>query len=111
MLLLPLPVAEFLFGLPLIRRPAYLVKTVPETPLEEELTPDLLLVEIREGHLKWAHLKCPKCGDHIQLPMAGKEYWGISVDFLRRPTLAPSIWERQTCGAHFFVRKGNILGC
>lgn len=108
---LPLPLVEILFGFPFVRRPTYLVKTVLETPLEEELPADFLLVEIRDGHLKWVHLKCPKCGDHIQLPMAGKERWGITVDFLWRPTLAPSIWERQTCGAHFFIRKGQILGC
>lgn len=110
-MLLPLPIAEFVFGLPFFRRPAYLAKIVPETPLDNELSPDLLLVEIREGHLKWVHLRCPKCGDQIQLPMAGKDCWNLRVDFLRRPTLSPSIWERQTCGAHFFVRHGNILGC
>lgn len=108
---LPLSVAEVLFGLPLIRRPAYLAKIVPESPLDEELPAKYLLVEIREGHLKWVHLKCPKCGDHIRLPMAGKERWAITIDFLWRPTLVPSIWERQSCGAHFFVRKGSILGC
>lgn len=109
-MILPLFVAEFIFGLPLLRRPVYLVKIVPESPSEEELPPDLLLIEIREGHFKWAHIKCPKCGDHISLPLAGKERWKINIDLLRKPTIEPSIWESQTCGGHFFVRKGSILG-
>jgi hypothetical protein len=61
--------------------------------------------------LKWTHLLCPKCGDHIELPLAGRERWSVKTDFLRRPTLAPSVWEKATCGAHFFVRKGKVLWC
>jgi hypothetical protein len=45
------------------------------------------------------------------LPLAGKEKWTVKVDLLRRPTLHPSIWERRTCGAHFFVRRGRRLWC
>jgi Family of unknown function (DUF6527) len=75
------------------------------------LRTDILVLEIRNGHRKWAHLACPKCGDHIQLPMAGGERWFVKVDILRRPTLSPSIWERQTCGAHFFINRGRLLWC
>ena len=48
---------------------------------------------------------------HIQLPLAGKQRWSVNVDYLRRPTIAPSIWETDSCGAHFFVRKGELLWC
>jgi len=94
-----------------MRRPKYLARDVPESPRPKELRPDLLFVEVRGGFLKWIHLSCPKCGEQIQLPLAGKERWSLKVDVLRRPTLAPSIWETGGCGAHFFVRAGAIVWC
>lgn len=108
---LPISLAERVLKLPFLRRPKYLAYEVSESPTQAELQTHLLFVEVREGYLKWTHLSCPKCGDHIQLPMAGKSRWKLKVDFLRRPTLAPSIWETGSCGAHFLIRKGEILWC
>ena len=109
MLCLPLSLMEYVFHLPFLRRPRFLAEAAPESPTVEGLQPNLLIVEIRDGHLKWAHFLCPKCSDHIELPLAGKAPWSIKVDLLRRPTLAPSIWEKASCGAHFFLRKGEVL--
>jgi len=109
--LLPLFLIELVFRLPFLSRPAFLVDVVSECPAREELRAGMVLVEMRDGYLKWAHLECPKCGDHIQLPLAGKDQWTIKVDFLSRPTLAPSIWERTTCGAHFFLTRGRLDWC
>lgn len=111
MRLLPLFLLEFVFRLPFLPRPAFLADVVSECPSREELQSDMVLVEMRGGYLKWAHLQCPKCGDHIQLPLAGSDRWTVKVDFFRRPTLAPSIWEQAPCGAHFFVRKGKPVWC
>jgi|ERR1039457_93673 ribosomal protein S27AE len=110
-LLLPISFAERILNFPFMHRPQYLAIVVSESPSEDELRPNLLLYEMRDGYLKWSHLICPKCGEHIQLPMAGKERWSLKIDFLRRPTLAPSIWETQSCGAHFFIQQGDILWC
>jgi hypothetical protein len=111
MLSLPLGVTELIFRLLGMRRPRFLAHAEPEAPSLQELGPNLIVLEIRGGHLKWAHLLCPKCGDQIQLPLAGRTCWSVKVDLLRRPTLAPSIWERQSCGAHFFIKKGELLWC
>jgi len=108
---LPLALIERIFCLPFMRRPRFLVQAAPESPSLEELLPNLMVLEIRGGYLKWAHLICPKCGDHIQLPLAGNARWSVKVDLLRRPTIAPSIWETESCGAHFFVKKGKVLWC
>jgi hypothetical protein len=108
---LPLALIERIFRLPFMRRPRLLAQAAPECPSPEELRPNLVILEIRGGYLKWAHLSCPKCGDHIQLPLAGKTRWSVKVDVLRRPTFAPSIWETESCGAHFFVEKGELLWC
>jgi hypothetical protein len=90
--------------------PSLLAVTAPESPALEELRADIVVLEIRDGYLKWAHL-CPRCGDRIQLPLPGKDKWTLKIDPLRRPTLHPSIWERRSCGAHFFVRRGRRLWC
>jgi Family of unknown function (DUF6527) len=108
---LPLSVIECIYKLPFISRPRFLADAVPECPSREELRAGMVFIEIRSGYLKWVHLLCPTCGDHIQLPLAGRERWSIKLDFLRRPTLAPSIWEKASCGAHFLVRKGKLLWC
>jgi hypothetical protein len=107
----PLFLIEWIYRLPFISRPHFLADEVSECPSREELRPNMLFVEIRGGHLKWVHLVCPRCNDHTQLPLAGVERWSLKLDFLRRPTVAPSIWEKATCGAHFFVRKGRLLWC
>jgi hypothetical protein len=104
---LPLALAEWVFKLPWMRRPHWLATVADGRPSDEVLCAGLVILEIREGHLKWAHVLCPKCGDHIELPMAGGEKWTVKVDWLRRPTFSPSIWERTTCGAHFFIRGGK----
>lgn len=105
----PFKVIEALHRLPFLRKPEFFARVIPESPCSAELVPGLLFVEIRDGYLKWAHLSCPKCGDHIQLPLAGRERWSVRIDFLWRPTVSPSIWERNTCGAHFFIEKGKLL--
>jgi hypothetical protein len=103
--------ASFLFWLGLVRRPQLLSRTVAESPSDDELDADHVFQEIRDGWPKWAHLRCPKCGEHIQLPLAGSGAWSLTRDLLNRPTLAPSVWERRSCGAHFYVRAGAILWC
>ena len=107
----PLQFVEWFYSLPFIRRPDFLATTVSEGPSSADLEPGLVLIEERDGYLKWVHFSCPKCRDHIQLPLAGGERWSIKLDALRRPTFAPSVWEQATCGAHFFIRKGRLLWC
>jgi hypothetical protein len=104
---LPLALVEWSFRLPWLRRPKWLATVANGRPLGDSLRPDLVILEVREGYPKWAHFLCPKCGEHIELPMAGREKWSVKVDWLRRPTFSPSIWERATCGAHFHIRSGE----
>jgi hypothetical protein len=103
--------ADGIYRLGLARRPQLQAVEVEQAPLVSELLNGELYAEIRGGYLKWVHLRCPLCGEHIQLPMAGKERWRLMFDWLRRPTLTPSVWEKNTCGAHFLVQHGQILWC
>ena len=92
-------------------RPDLLTVDVPEAPDESELLDGVLFREVRDGYLKWAHLRCPKCGEHIRISLAGDRAWNLKVDWLRRPSVHPSIWQTGSCGAHFFVRRGAIVWC
>lgn len=102
---------EWFCRFPFVQRPRFLAATVSECPSDEQLHRDVVLIEVRESFHKWVHLRCPKCNEHIQLPLAGKQRWIIKVDFFRRPTLHPSIWEKRSCGAHFFLSRGAIHWC
>jgi hypothetical protein len=111
MIRLPLGWADGLLRL-VNRRPGLLASDVADSPFLEEMSDGFLYREVRGGYPKWAHLKCPKCGEQISLPIGGsRESWKLRIDWLRRPTLHPSVWETESCGAHFFVRAGKIEWC
>src|SRR2546428_2471693 len=61
---IPLRVVEWFFRLGVLRRPRFLAAFVPERPDADEVAASLLMLEKPDGHLKWAHLQCPKCGPH-----------------------------------------------
>ena len=109
MIRLPLSWVRFLVDVSLIRRPDFLAVDVDETP--DNMTPGFVYREVRGGYEKWVHLKCPRCSEHIQMQLAGAQHWSVSVDWMNRPTIRPSIWQTGSCQAHFFVRKGAIDWC
>lgn len=92
-------------------RPTLLATDVADAPDLAELKPGMLFREVRGSYPKWVHFMCPRCKEHIQLPLAGKAHWAISIDLLRRPTISPSVWQTGSCQAHFFVRRGLIEWC
>src|SRR5690348_13335062 len=110
-MMFPLWFLEWLTSIRLWRRPDYLLQDVDDTPSDAELRSGIVHRELREGHPKWAHFACPRCKEHISLPIVGRKAWSLSVDLLRRPTLHPSIWQTGSCGAHFFVRRGKLIWC
>jgi hypothetical protein len=85
---LPLPLIECIFWLPFIQRPRFLAHSASECPSLEELRRDLIVLEIRGGYLKWAHLSCPKCGEHIQFRSQGRDDGpSMWIYFVGRPSL------------------------
>ena len=68
--MLPRKIVELVWRLPWTKRPDVLAQLVEETPEPGDLRSGVLSYEMRDGHLKWIHLRCPKCGVHIQLPAA-----------------------------------------
>jgi hypothetical protein len=93
-------------------RPAYLVERIQSPPADGAMPTGTMLVEYRGPYPKWAHFRCPRCNEHIQVSIAqGKRSWRLRVDALSRPTLRPSIWQLGSCGAHFFITRGRIEWC
>ncbi len=73
------------------------------------------LVLAREDDENWCvGMRCPcGCGEVIELltiPEA-KPRWDIFTDAKGRPTLSPSIWLKNGCRSHFWLRKGRVEWC
>jgi hypothetical protein len=71
----------------------------PEYPEPSALPRGVLRIVGAEGYKKWAYLSCPcGCAAPIMLSLARKRRprWRLTIDWLDRPTIQPSI--RQTEG-------------
>lgn len=70
------------------------------------------IVLAREGDEDWAvAFRCPcGCGKRLELLLIkeAKPNWSIMIDQNNIPTLHPSVWLRNDCKSHFWLRKGKI---
>lgn len=80
-----------------------------------EVIPKNTLVHVIDDRESWSvGLKCPcGCGDTLELMLLTeiKPYWRLTIDKKGSPTLMPSIWRKNRCGAHFWLKKGVIYWC
>lgn len=71
------------------------------------------LVLLTEGQEPWSvGMRCPcGCGETIELALfeEADPRWKLHVDRRGRPTLHPSVWKRDGCRAHYFVREGKVI--
>jgi Family of unknown function (DUF6527) len=69
----------------------------------------------REGLENWCvGLRCPcGCGRRIELLLIAeaKPRWDLSVDDKGRPSLAPSVWLKNGCRSHFWLKSGRVRWC
>src|SRR6266702_5461468 len=92
-----------------VRGKAYTIQGVPEMPdYPKEFT--LYLIGCPQA---WsAALLCP-CGCqemiHISLLANDSPSWSIRINRQNEPTLEPSIWRKDGCLSHFFIRRGRII--
>jgi hypothetical protein len=59
-----------------------------------------------------AALLCPcGCGEviHISLLENDAPSWRLDLTEANSPSLAPSIWRKEGCQSHFFLRSGRIV--
>jgi Family of unknown function (DUF6527) len=103
-----------LVWLGVIAKPRFLVRYAESHPTLSQLSDDDFVI-VRSGEFqKWACFKCPcGCGDKIALSLAAnrKPSWRVALDWLKRPTVSPSIWQQDHCHAHFWIRGGTVDWC
>ena len=97
-------------------RPApsgYGIRKVEDLP--ERLRPGVLYV-VAEGRTETqASMACPlrRCGDTLNMNLMPDDdpIWRLSIGDDGRPSLTPSVWRKQDCGCHFWLRDGRIEWC
>lgn len=71
------------------------------------------LLLVRDGAEDWCvGFKCPcGCGRTIELllPQHVKPRWTCTIDPEGRPTLHPSVWLKNGCESHFWIRNGRVV--
>ncbi|WP_316177709.1 MULTISPECIES: DUF6527 family protein [unclassified Bradyrhizobium] len=89
------------------------------TIIEGDTLPDTLpfrnLVLAREDGEDWCiGMRCPcGCGERLEL-MLLKEVrprWDARIDQRGHVTLHPSVWLKQGCRSHFWLRDGRVIWC
>lgn len=77
--------------------------------------PNRDLVLTRDDGDDWSvGMRCPcGCGDSVELTILEevRPRWDVTVDSAGRPTLHPSVWRKNGCRSHFWVRRGRIYWC
>lgn len=107
-------IRNLLIAAGLIAKPEYLFRLISEHPVDDEIESGIIYVVGGKGYQKWAYFRCPTDkSEIIQLSLMQKHRpcWRVSSDWLRRPTIYPSV--RQTAGsfAHFWMAKGRVSLC
>lgn len=96
------------------RRGRYGVVFVESDELPEVL-PDKTIVIAREDGTLWsAGMLCPcGCGDRLELMLLTdvRPRWDVHFSVDGRPSLLPSVWRKQACRSHFWLREGRIQWC
>jgi len=71
------------------------------------------LVLLREGGEDWSvGFQCPcGCGQRVELPLISEANpkWNLKLDKCSRPSIYPSVWLREGCRSHFFIKVGKVL--
>lgn len=105
---------QLLTRLRLIPRPDFAAQIVPTHPSPEAVKPGAMLVVGDATYQKWACFRCPgDCGENILLPLnkAQRPRWAVSIDWLGRPTIHPSVRQLNECRCHFWIRQGRVDWC
>lgn len=74
--------------------------------------PKRALVLLREDGEDWSvGMLCPcGCKQRVELPLIRevKPSWRLTLEQDGSPTLLPSVWLREGCRSHFFLKRGRV---
>lgn len=74
---------------------------------------EVILVEDAEV-MKWACFRCPGgCGACLSLSLnpQRRPRWTVLIDRWGRPSVEPSIHQKNDCGCHFWIKNGRVIWC
>lgn len=91
--------------------PARRIKIIEGEALPLKL-PHRNLVLLRDAGEYWSiGMRCPcGCGQTIEITLISEvtPHWNLRMEPDGTPTLTPSVWLREGCRSHFFVRRGRV---
>jgi Family of unknown function (DUF6527) len=97
-----------------IKKPQFHARYADKHPSIADLAADDLVI-VRSGlYTKWACFRCPcGCGEKIALSLDKdrRPSWRVSADWLRRPTIDPSVRQLDRCFSHFWIKGGQVHWC
>jgi uncharacterized protein DUF6527 len=97
-----------------IQKPRFIARFAETHPSTQELVESDFVIVRSGGVTKWACFRCPcGCGEKIALSLVTQRRpsWRVFTDWLKRPTVEPSVWQRAGCYSHFWIRKGAVQWC
>jgi len=97
-----------------VPRPDMIGRVSATHPTPDALPPGRLVIVRDDGLEKSACFQCPGgCGAKIILSMSPKRRpgWRVSLDWLSRPTVEPSVRQLNACRCHFWIRGGTVEWC
>ena len=87
--------------------------TIVEADTPPQKLPRRNLVLAREDNEDWAvAFRCPcGCGKRLELLLIeeANPNWSINISKEGKPTLHPSVWLKEGCKSHFWLRNGKII--
>ncbi len=93
-----------------LRKTLFLNKYIESIP--ENLSPGILYIEGFQGNHWFATLLCPcGCKQEININLDKNDSPCWEIRNTRFSDLWPSIWKKNGCKSHFFLKNGFIFWC
>src|ERR1700730_2370602 len=103
-----------LVRLRIVRNPEYVTRLTDHQPGAKQIRIGEVIAVRGQNGPKWACLLCP-CGSgevvRLALERGSRPVWKLAIDYLGRPSLKPSIWQRARCKCHFRICRGELRWC
>lgn len=106
---------RFLLGwLRIISKQGFSTKFVSSHPSNDAVKNDQIWIIRDRKLMKWGRLRCPcGCEEIILLSLSSSRSprWQVSLDWLGRPSISPSVRRLDGCRSHFWIRSGKVDWC
>lgn len=107
-------IRQLLAGLRIIPKPDLVGRIMDRHPTPAELKTGVFIIVRDDNRQKWACFRCPGgCGEKLQLPLrpSKRPRWAVTLDWLRRPSVTPSVHQLNNCRCHFWLKGGTVEWC